>query len=363
MKVLHAAETIKGGVATVINSLVDYQTEHNSITKVICIAPSDQIDSLIEKESLNVYQFKRNGRNLLGMISFFITFLRSILKEKPDVVHLHSSFAGLLGRMALILSGRLHKTKVIYCPHAFGFLMETSLLKKFIYLNVEKFFSKVTTKIICVSKTEYNSALNNNFNKKKLQLIYNGVSLKNILNERNLENKNKYKILFVGRFDYQKGIDILASALQKLTELNTNIYYEFNLVGETVNSKEKIKFPQSKKITVNQLGWLKPSELENIYLTHDVILIPSRWEGFAMVPLEAMSYGLPIISSNIDAFKELDADLNNHITLFKDESELVQILVNLAKLPLEQNRKNAIETFIKNFNEDDMKSKTLKCYQ
>lgn len=363
MKVLHAAETIKGGVATVINSLIDYQIQQDEIKELACLVPSDQIDSLIAPSSAKVFQFKRSGRNYLGMISFFWTFLSLILKEKPDVVHLHSSFAGLLGRIAIVCSGRKNKTKVIYCPHAFGFLMETSLLKKFIYLNVEKLLSKVTTKIICVSKTEYNSALKNNFNKNKLELIYNGVSLKNIVNERKLENKNKYKILFVGRFDYQKGIDILESALKKLIALNTDIYYEFNLVGESVNSKEKISFTQSNKITVNQLGWLKPYELENIYLTHDVILIPSRWEGFAMVPLEAMSYGLPIISSDIDAFKELDVDHNNHITLFKDENELVQILNNLANLPLEKNRKNSIQTFIKNFNEDDMKSKTLKCYQ
>lgn len=43
---------------------------------------------------------------------------------------------------------------------------------------------------------------------------------------------------------------------------------------------------------MNKLGWLKPEQLEELqYLNHDAIIIPSRWEGFAMVPLEAMSYG------------------------------------------------------------------------
>lgn len=363
MIVLHAAETIKGGVATVINSLVDYQVEQDEIAQVICLVPSDQADNLISRPNLQSFQFQRNGRNILGMLAFFWSFLKLIIQKKPDVVHLHSSFAGLIGRTAILLSGKRCKTRVIYCPHAFGFLMQTSPIKKRIYTVAELFLAKFTDKIICVSQSEYDSAIKAGFKNSKLVVIHNGVKIKSKTNTFAANNKKHYKLLFVGRFDYQKGIDILSKSIELLAKENINIFYEFTLIGEAVNSEDEVQFKNSKNIKVNELGWLKPFELENIYLTHDVILIPSRWEGFAMVPLEAMSYGLPIISSDIDAFKELDADLNNHITLFKDENELVQILINLANLPLEKNRKNAIETFIKNFNENDMKSKTLKCYQ
>ena len=362
MKVLHAAETIKGGVATVINSLVEYQTQQPQINNVICLVPSDQFENLTQVHNLQSYQFNRNGRNLKGMFNLFFSLIKILKSEKPDVLHLHSSFAGLFGRIAVMASGRRSQTKVIYCPHAFGFLMETSIVKKTIYIKIEKLLSKITSKIICVSQTEYQSALKNNFNKSKLALIHNGVCIKPILNERILNNKKSYKLLFVGRFDYQKGIDVLIDALQKLILKDNNIQYELNLVGETVNSSEEYIFPNSQNLNINQLGWLKSNELENLYLTHDAILIPSRWEGFAMVPLEAMSYGLPVICSDIDAFKELDPNSNQHITLFKDSTELSEILLHLDQLPLEEKRLNAIKTFTNNFNVDDMKIKTLNCY-
>lgn len=362
MKVLHAAETIKGGVATVVNSLIEDQIKRKDITNVMCLVPADQEVNLIKIDKLTTYLFERNGRNILCMISFFICFFKIIIREKPDVIHLHSSFAGLLGRLTIFLSGRLHKTKVIYCPHAFSFLMNTSSSKKRIYILAEKFLEFLTDRIICVSQSEYDSAIENKFNTEKLVLIKNGVKVKNIFNNRDLNNKSNYKILFVGRFDYQKGIDILADAISKLKDINPEITYEFNLIGEAVNDAHEITFVESSNIKVNKLGWLTPNELEIQYLNHDAIVIPSRWEGFAMVPLESMSYGLPIISSDIAAFKELEVNHDKHIIFFHDSNDLSKIFSNIKNLTLEENRKMAIEVFSKNFNDDDMKSKTYNCY-
>lgn len=112
MKVLHAAETIKGGVATVINSLVEDQVKNPKISKVSCLVPSDQYDNLIQLDNLDSYCFERNGRNIMCMFNFFLSLYKLIWKEKPDVIHLHSSFAGLLGRIAVILSGRRKKLKL-----------------------------------------------------------------------------------------------------------------------------------------------------------------------------------------------------------------------------------------------------------
>ncbi|HGU2189508.1 TPA: glycosyltransferase, partial [Escherichia coli] len=52
-------------------------------------------------------------------------------------------------------------------------------------------------------------------------------------------------------------------------------------------------------------GWLSADKIRNEYKSADLIIIPSRWEGFAMVPLEAMSYGVPVIASDIGPFKEI----------------------------------------------------------
>ncbi|MCH4248685.1 MAG: glycosyltransferase [Acinetobacter populi] len=364
MKILHAAETIKGGVATVINSLVDHQTKLNRIEQVSCLIPSDQIDNLNSSERLLTFTFNRNGRSLIGMISFALVFLKILLKEKPDVVHLHSSFAGLIGRIIIVCSLRKSRTKVIYCPHAFGFLMQTSKFKQKIYIWVEKFLSIFTDKIICVSQSEYNCAIKYGFSKENLIVIHNGVKIKDKTNKRNLNHKSHYKILFVGRFDYQKGIDILAGAISLLCEKPSHMKYEFTLVGESVNSNEKVFFKQNNNVKINELGWLKPDILEEQYLTHDILVIPSRWEGFAMVPLEAMSYGLPIIASNIDAFRELKQEDKPHILYFEsDMNNLYQIFTNLEYVDLEEYSTNSLDLFKQKYTDEIMLSNTLNCYK
>lgn len=363
MKILHAAETIKGGVATVINSLTEYQTKQNGC-EVICIVPSDQSENLIKIKNLKEIEFTRSGRSISGMLSFFWVLINTILKEKPDIVHLHSSFAGLLGRIAVLITGQRRKIRIIYCPHAFGFLMETSSFKKCIYSFAELLLAKCTDKIICVSQSEYNAAIKAGFKKEKLVVIHNGVKLKSKSNTFTANNKTHYKLLFVGRFDYQKGIDIFSQAIDLLAKNKvTGINYEFTLIGEAVNSDSEINFHQTEHIKINELGWLKPEQLEEQYLNHDALIIPSRWEGFAMVPLEAMSYGLPIIASNIDAFKEIEDKKQPHMTFFNLNPEsMLACLENIQNIDFDKNSQNSINVFKKKYSEDLMNKSTLEKY-
>lgn len=364
MKILHAAETIKGGVSTVMNSLIQHQIQKPEVEKIMVICPSDQQDNLIKIEKLNVYLFSRKKRNILGLISFMIIFTKILVKEKPDIVHLHSSFAGVIGRIIILFCLRLKKTKVIYCPHAFSFLMSNSDFKKKIFAYMELLLAHITDKIICVSNSEYNSAIQRNIPQKKLVIINNGVPVKKNLIDSNLNQKKIYKLIFVGRFDYQKGLDILLGSLT----ITDNKLFDFKiiltLIGESVNNNEEIEFPSNfKNIEINKKGWLKPKELENEYLEHDLLILPSRWEGFAMVPLEAMSYGLPIIASDIESFKEI---INQDETglLFKTESfeSLSNILINLNTLNLNKIRDKSINTFKQKYTDNAMNESTFNLY-
>ncbi|RKG48575.1 glycosyltransferase family 1 protein [Acinetobacter cumulans] len=358
MKVLHAAETIKGGVATVMNTLIEYQINDTSIEKVLSLTPSDQINDLKKHTLLSSNYFKRQGRSILGMLNFSLSFMKILIKEKPDIVHLHSTFAGLIGRLIILITFNKKNTKVIYCPHAFSFLMSKNIFYKKIFAFIEVLLSYITDAIICVSKSEFMDAIQYKFPKNKLVIIHNGVKHKTEINQRNLCQIEKYKLLFVGRFDYQKGIDILFDAIKILNEKKFN--FELSLVGDFVNNHNK----NIEKIeNVNFKGWLTPSELKEEYLTHDLIIIPSRWEGFAMVPLEAMSYGLPIIASDIKPFLEIITHNVTGIIFNKDDTEsLVEKILNIDKYNLESIRKKALLNFNDNFEEFLMISKTRSLY-
>lgn len=216
MKILHAAETIKGGVATVVRQIVTGQIQDNS-NVVKCIAPSEQLSELYSIADDNILSFSRTGRNLRSFLNFFFLFIKTVYKFNPDLVHLHSTFSGVLGRIGLIILLPVRRPKVVYCPHAFSFMMRGNIKKMKLFALLERLFSPATDAIICVSQHEKDSAIKFGLPKRKLKVVHNGVP--DVIFKPGLVSPYKNEavnVLFVGRFDYQKGFDILLDAMKLL---------------------------------------------------------------------------------------------------------------------------------------------------
>ncbi|HCT9404916.1 TPA: glycosyltransferase [Raoultella ornithinolytica] len=363
MRIFHIAETIKGGVGTVMDSLIANQQENSLIEKVICLVPKQHADNLCKVHSENIFTFERNKRGIISLLLFVLKFLQMMGKEKFDVIHLHSSFAGILCRVLLIFSRKHRRIKIIYSPHAFSFLMDCGRIKKRLYANIEVFLSKMCDKIICVSNNEYYAALDVGIPQDKLVVVHNGVDIKKDVVFKKINNEEPdFKVLFVGRFDYQKGIDVLLDSISLLSK-ESNIIFE--LVGDFVNNQNDMQslLDKCQDNNIKLCGWLTPDNLSEKYMKADCIVIPSRWEGFAMVPLEAMSYGVPIVASDIDAFREIIED-NVTGVLFKngDCNSLSSVLLNIRSLDLASMRNKAYELFIKDYTSDKMNQKTIAVY-
>lgn len=358
MKVLHVAETIKGGVATVMNQLVEAQL--NDKYSVRTLTPSDQADQVVQHD--NIYLFNRKKRGIFSLLSLWVNFIHQIIKFKPDIVHLHSSFAGLVCRLTLIFIFPLIKLRVIYCPHSFSFLMDSNRFKKNIFIGIERFLSIKTKYIICVSRDEMNQALMSGFNKSKLRLVYNGVREENPTNieKKTYFNNQKLNLLFVGRFDYQKGYDQIENLVKALTDYEAK--YHLTIIGDSVNSKN---FKKIVKDNVTYFTWLNKKELTAHYLNSDFIVMPSRWEGLPMVAIEALSLATPIISSNVCSFPEIiDEGVNGFI--FDSEInfyERVMFLIDeLNESELRKLSSNAYLKYKNNFTADSMITTTNHLY-
>ncbi|EMW87722.1 glycosyltransferase [Escherichia coli] len=362
LKVLHAAETVKGGVGTVINSLVSYQRENNEIDDVICFVPAQHADVITGIEKEKIHTFERNKRGLSASLLFSIELARIIINFKPDVIHLHSTFAGFLGRIIIFLLLKWPKIRIVYCPHAFAFIMNCHGIKKKLYVGIENLLCRITDKIICVSKYEYEQGLLAGLPKNKMEVIHNGVEIPDI----SLKIKNDtLKAIYVGRFDYQKGIDILHNAIRLFMSFENTYSINFKIIGDFVadgNSEQKIE--SKGKINIDYAGWLSADKIRNEYKSADLIIIPSRWEGFAMVPLEAMSYGVPVIASDIGPFKEIIKHGVSGI-LFHTEhyEELADILLNINKYDLDTMSTNALSNLKKEYTDTNMNQKVIKIYQ
>ncbi|WP_411750642.1 glycosyltransferase [Serratia marcescens] len=358
MKILHAAETIKGGVATVMRLIASDHVNNPKVSEVYCLVPENQKDEVKHLPASAVLTFERTGRNFSSFVSFISHFVKNICHVKPDIIHLHSTFAGVLGRLILIVMYPIYRPKVIYCPHAFSFLMEGGQLKKFFYRTVERVLLPITDAVICVSVYEKNAAIANGLKEEKLHVVYNGVPAPTSIDSL----KNPYQIpgvinlLFVGRLDYQKGFDIL---IKMMSNLDSKPYHLTIIGGAVHGDNLYAKLPQT-----TYTGWLSSDEISPYFAYADVLIIPSRWEGFAMVPLEAMSYGTPVISSNCTSFPEMIfPGVNGELFDLAHHEKLSSIVVSKTKEEWATMGKRAESIFLENFKVDKMVEQTMNVYK
>lgn len=367
MKVLHVAETIKGGVATVINELVTKQLSDEYFDGVRVLVPDSQVEELVVNNEGVILTFARTGRDLLSFFQLAKKFLSTVIQFKPDVIHLHSTFSGFICRLILIFLPFL-KAEVVYCPHAFSFMMSSSTFKRKLFSFVERLLQYKTKSIICVSKHEYNEALKYGLKKSKLITIYNGVSKPLTVREPEVseveKTDQKFTILFVGRFDYQKGYDVLCDVIREISEVKVDI--RFLLVGGYVSEIKENVFPVSD--SVEFLGWLPKKEVLDVYKRADLLVIPSRWEGFAMVPIEAFREGVSVLASDFPSFGEI---IRNGDTgfIFKNGSVngLYEKIMEIYSLPnrevvLSKISSNAKSDYYQFFTADIMAEKTKLVY-
>lgn len=345
MRVLHVAETIKGGIATILNQL-----NEDDRVETLFIVPDQH---LMEMENqTNVRSFNRTGRNILSFIHLAYIFLKTIYIYRPDILHIHSSFAGLICRM--MLPFYIFKVKVVYCPHAFSFLMDIGNFKKRLFSLLEKFLLLNTDKIICTSEYEKKIAISNGLKADKLLVIYNGVKSPLQVISENPYNNQLFNILFVGRFDKQKAFDFVIEIGRKLPKK-----FKLTIVGDFVNDESTYYIPKN----MNHIKWLSRSELAIYYYYADLIFMPSRWESFGLVAVEANSYGTPVLASNKSSLPEIiKHGFNGYVFETYDTNkvlELIEMASNNKNIDLS---KNCYYIYSEKFNQNVMLDKVFNLY-
>jgi glycosyltransferase involved in cell wall biosynthesis len=356
MKVLHAAETIKGGVATVLRTLVDAQIDIEGITNVYALVPNNQSNEMGKTPLQSILKFNRNGRNLRSFYEFTKDFMLTVWQHDPDIVHLHSSFAGFLGRISLCILKPWRRPFIVYCPHGWGFIIEGSRYKKFIYGIIEHTLSYVTDSIICVSYFEKEMAVKYKISKNKISVIYNGIEMPK--EETIIQTKKTdptLKLLFVGRLDYPKGFDYIIEIMKNLE----NKPFHLIVVGAPVND-ESVP-PNRKNITYT--GWLKPHEVAKHYASADVLLMTSRWEAFGLVAIEAQSYGTPVIAHKLSSLSEIILNgKSGYLTEVGDVKGICKFLESTNRDSWLKMGKAGRSFVIDRFNKEKMIKKTYYLY-
>lgn len=302
MKLIHVAETIKGGVATYIKDVVKLQAKDPAFSAVVIIVPATQVQELSGISGVEIVSFDDTRSRFFSSL-VLAWEVRSYLRRKGgDIIHLHSTFAGLSVRPILRLFR--FRCRIVYCAHGWAWDRPLSAAKRSIICFLEKTLSLFCDRVVCISEHDYNSAICCGIEKNRLFLARNAVSEEAVdplpIATSSLWPAGKRRILFVGRFDRQKGLDVLLDAAFMMIE-------EAHIVlagAPVVDSGLVMKLPSN----VSSVGWVSAGQLEWLFSQADVLVIPSRWEGFGLVAVEAMRAGLPVVASDVGGLSEVVVD-------------------------------------------------------
>ena len=226
-----------------------------------------------------------------------------------------------------------------------------------------RFASKISKKILTVSN--YSKKEIQEFLKvpsEKIHVTYCSFKGSNNSMSAKFVSNSVPKLLFVGTNFEHKNIKVIIEALKILKDNEYNLI--FNIVG-TIKPYTKLLKKLVKDLNleneVNFLGKISEKELDNLYLSSNIYVFPSLVEGFGSPLLEAMSYGLPIISSNRTVMPEVIGDAGILIEPTAENfANSIEYLINHPE-QIEDLINKGYER-MKNFSQENFNKKILKIY-
>ncbi len=260
-------------------------------------------------------------------------------REKIDIVHTHSSKAGILGRWA----ARFAKVPIItHTIHGWGFYPRQNFLKRKIFIFLEKITSKITDRLIAVSQANIETGIQNRIGEEeKYTLIRSGIKSSRF---QNVEVKIAEKKKELGLEEDTKVVAMIASFKPQKAPLDF-----IKIASRVVMKKPKTQFlligdgelrPEIERLTkefnlekkVILTGWRK--DIPQILKVMDILALTSRWEGLPRVFPEAMASELPIVATKVDGAPEaIEEGVNGFLVSAGDTRSMAEKIITLLDNP------------------------------
>lgn len=254
--------------------------------------------------------------NICGRLIWLIAVLPAILQnhrsKKYNLVHAHAFLSAIPAKIIHLL----YKIPIIYTIHG------TTINKKTYRLTqiIEKY---LLTKI----KYDQEITVARNFLKikninKNITFIPNGVAI-NKFEEIDIAKDKRFKIIWVGRFDKIKNIDLLIKAVKKLE--NNNITVHLIGYGNEENNIKKLVNKLNLNHIIKFKGKLTGNKLIEEYKTSHLFVLPSLSEGQPLTLLEAWAAKLPVIVTRVGENENMVIDnKNGYLIAPGNEEDLIK---------------------------------------
>lgn len=337
-----------GGVATYVRALVGGLDRNKFSITVACLSENgpEFAAELIQQHSVQAFSLAMNRYkiNLLTDARVFLQLARHIRREKYDLIHAHASKPGFLIRMAAIGTG----IPVIYSPHNFAFHEGSKKLSAWLVALLEKFAARFTAKIVAVAQHERDLALRYGVgNLDTYAVIHTGIDPLPFRADLDIPAMKKslgipaeaQVVGVVGRLAVPKLPFDFVRAAAEIHRSNPQVHFVW--VGSGPLEEEAKKLSSSLGLD-NVFHWLgQRSDAPALYRIFDCFVLPSQWEAYPYVILEAFASGVPVVAtSNLGACEIVEDGVNG-------------ILVPLGNIP-------ALTSAIKSVLEDPARAAALR---
>jgi glycosyltransferase involved in cell wall biosynthesis len=348
MKILQViTQSELGGAQTVVVQLANNLSKEHEVVLVAGQGDGKMWSMVNDKVVKEFCPLLQRSISLKNDILAAIELRRLYKKYKPDIIHLHSSKAGTLGRIVF------PSKKTVYTVHGF----DSIRLKYRVFLPLEKILQFFSGAIVGVSQYDKNNLYSEKITK-NVHVIHNGIRTQETSLAENfpVEMVNKKIVLTIARISPPKKIQLFLDVAKQLPE------YTFIWIGGDNNCPaEKLNETYGTPNNVYLLGDIP--EASRFIPLCDLFVLFSNYEGLPMTIIEAMGKKKAIVASAVGGINELVDDTNGCLIDNKVDSA-----VNAIKRILEDDKlRSSMETvsyqkFVSNFTLEKMWKKYKEIY-
>ncbi|MFJ4618036.1 glycosyltransferase [Streptomyces sp. NPDC088812] len=296
-RVLHLTQPVDGGVARVVTDLARAQLAAGLHVTVAC--PQSALAADLRSLGADVRRWEASrtpGRSLPGEVR---RLARVLAQVRPDLVHAHSAKAGLAGRLAV--RGRI---PTVFQPHAWSFEAVGGTTAE-LALTWERFAARWADRLVCVSEAERVTGERAGI-AGQWSVVPNGIDTERFhpapataVRAALLPDADPAAplVVCVGRLCRQKGQDVLLKAWEAVAGEVPGA--RLVLVGD---GPDHVRLRSRAPASVLFTGAV--ADVVPWYRAADLVVLPSRWEGMALAPLEALACERPVVVTDVDGARE-----------------------------------------------------------
>ncbi len=357
MRILHVAESLPGGIATYLNETLRLQVQTWGENNVYLLAPEPHLRFLAADIRCQFIPYRRSGRNPMSLIRLLLALNAANADARPEIIHAHSTLAGVIVRIWGLLKRR--RPAIVYCAHGWAFLRESADWINRLVAFVERRLAYACDGICSISNYEHAAAMRAGLPASHCQVIRYGISQRKAC-EPPVDlapDPAKLNLFFIGRHDRQKGLDILLDVFRRLPADRFALY----IAGAQILDKNQAGHEPLPN--VHYLGWIEAARVDNYYCKFDALIVPSRWEGFGLVVLEAMRNHVAVIASDRGALTEIVQDgVTGRIFHLDEPQSLADALLHTKRVELAKFGENGYSRYREHFTVERMHRETLAFY-